>query len=422
MNKIWQILFKSSYHWCSSFGYDNNGIPTEKFAYKQGIEDSKMIIELSNETSKLYKKLFDDIEMGFSEHSYNSYSELSQEIARLSFEDLKDKGLIYKADEEYTYCPKCECSIASSEIDENGKHTRDNGKTFLKKGHGWFIKTLDFKKEFKEQIEKIDFKPIKFKERLLNWIDELDRDWSIARERNYGIPIPGEERLKFDTWFTSSLTPQLTWASHTNKPSLECPIFDLRFQSHDIISTWAFYTIIKSYHHNKQIPWKQIIITGHALDEDGEKISKSIGNFLTPYTYIDKFGSNGIRYWSARSKIGIDTIIDDNIMSGGTKLPIKLKNAMKFIKFQQKKGWFGRDKNKELEWEETKNKIEFHFNESDTHAAFHMIYDFFFSRLCDTFIEESKKESCPDSLEDILNEMVPYFEIFFPNIRCWISE
>lgn len=78
------------------------------------------------------------------------------------------------------------------------------------------------------------------------------------------------------------MTPQLAWASHTGKPSLECPIFDLRFQAHDIISTWVFYTIIKSYHHNNQIPWKQIITTGHTLDENDDKIGKSIGNFLTP--------------------------------------------------------------------------------------------------------------------------------------------
>lgn len=398
------------------FGYDNNGIPTEKFAQKQGIEDRDEIIKLANETSKLYKQLFDDIDMGYSEHTYNTFSELSQEIARLSFEDLKEKDLIYKAEEEYTYCKECECSIPNSEI-ENDKHTRDGGEIITKKGHGWFIKTKDYKNEFKEQIEKIDWKPDAFKERLLNWIDDLDRDWSIARERNYGIAIPGEERLKFDTWFISSLTPQIAWASHTGKASLECPIFDLRYQAHDITTTWAFYTIIKSYFHNNQIPWKQIIITGHALDENGDKISKSIGNFLTPYTYIDAFGSNGIRYWSAQNKIGTDTIIDDNIMSTASKLPIKLKNAYKFIEFQQSKGWLGRDKNKENEWKETKDKIESYFEDSEFSLAFHTLYDFFWSELCDKYIEESKKESCPDSLKDILDEMLPYFEIFFPKIR-----
>lgn len=398
------------------FSYDNNGIPTEKFAYSKGISNENSIIELSIETSKIYKKLFDDLEIGYTEDSYNSFDESAKKITILSFKDLKNKNLIYKDEEEYDYCTTCKCSITKSEI-ENNKHIRDNGEIILKKGYGWFIKTLEFKEEFKKQIEKIDIQPIKFKERLISWIDNLDRDWSISRERNYGISIPGEDRLKFDTWFTSSLTPQLSYSSYTKKDSLECPIFDLRFQAHDIINTWAFYTIIKSYHHNKQIPWKKLIITGHAIDEKGEKLSKSIGNFSTPYTYINEYGSNGIRYWAARSKIGTDTIIDDNIMNGGNKLPIKLKNAMKFIKFQQKKGWLGRDINKELEWKGIKNEIEKCFNNSDTYSAFHTLYDFFFSRLCDIFIEESKKESCPDSLEDILNDMMPYFKIFFPNIE-----
>ena len=214
------------------FGYDNNGIPTEKFAYKKGATKKEDIIKLSNDTSELYLKFFDDIEMGFSHHRYNTFDKLSQDIAILSFNDLKKKDLIYKAKENYFYCTKCNKSIPTSEI-ENDIHTIDGGEIIEKKGEGWFIRTKDYKKEIKEQIEKIEWKPEKFKTRLLNWIDEMDRDWSIARLRDYGIEIPGEPHLKFDTWFTSSLTPQLAWASHTGIASLECPIFDLRFQNLD---------------------------------------------------------------------------------------------------------------------------------------------------------------------------------------------
>jgi valyl-tRNA synthetase len=398
------------------FGYDNNGIPTEKFAYKNGISDSPGIIALSNETSKLYLEFFEKIGMGFSKHRYNTFDNISQEIAILSFNDLKEKGLIYKAKEKYSFCTCCNKSIPNSEI-ENDKHIRDGGDIIEKEGDGYFIKTKDFKQELREQIEKIEWKPEKFKLRMLNWIDEMDRDWSIARRRDYGISIPGEEELKFDTWFTSSLSPQIAWASHTGIASLECPIFDIRFQAHDIISTWALYTIIKSYHHNKQIPWKKIIITGHALDKNGEKLAKSKGNCTTTDYFLSEFGGEGIRFWATQNQIGNDTMLDDEIMRNCKKLLIKIKNASKFIEFQKSKEWLGYDEIKEKEWEEIKTKIEAYFEDSDWPRAFEELSDFFWKKFCSTFIEESKKESCSLSLEKILNEMMFYWEIYFPNIK-----
>lgn len=417
-----QMDFLARYHQMKGkeliypFGYDNNGIPTEKFAYKKSIIDNDEIIKLSNETSKLYLKFFEDIGMGFSHHRYDTFNELSKEIAIQSFNDLKEKGLIYKGKEDFSYCTSCNKSIPNSEI-ENGKHIRDGGEIIEKEGEGYFIKTLEFKNEIKEQIEKIEWKPEKFKIRLLNWIDEMDRDWSIARYRDYGIEIPGEPHLKFDTWFTSSLTPQIAWASHTGIASLDCPIFDLRFQAHDIISTWALYTIIKSYHHNKQIPWKKIIITGHALDKNGEKLAKSKGNCTTTDYFLNEFGAEGIRYWATQNQIGNDTMLDDDIMRNCKKLIIKIKNAGKFIEFQKSKGWTGYSETKELEWTNAKNEIDSYFEQGEWPRAFEILFDFFWKKFCDIFIEESKKESCSLSLEKILNEMMFYWEIYFPNIK-----
>ncbi|MEK6828555.1 MAG: class I tRNA ligase family protein [Nanoarchaeota archaeon] len=417
-----QMDFLARYHQMKGkqliypFCYDNNGIPTEKFALKQGIQGEKNIMELSHETSKLYYEFFEKINMGFSNHRYDTYGDLAEKIAILSFNDLKEKGLIYKAAETYFKCEKCEKSIPNSEIEFN-KHSIDGGNIIEENGEGWFIKTMNFKEELKAQIEKIEWKPEKFKARILDWIDNMDRDWSISRKREYGIRIPGETELRFDTWFTSSLSPQMAWASHTGEASLDCPIFDIRFQAHDIITTWALYTIIKSYHHNGQIPWKKIIITGHATDNKGEKLSKSEGNFLNPYYYINNFGGEGIRYWSAQNQIGTDTMIDETIMANSKKLMIKWKNAKKFIAFQESKGWIGEDGIKEIEWEKEREKIDSYFEDSDWPKAFHTLNDFFWKRFCDTFIEESKKQSCSESLKRILNGMINYWEIFFPNIK-----
>lgn len=401
------------------FGYDNNGIPTEKFAYKKRITKTDEIIQLSNETAKKYLDFFQEIGMGFSEHRYNTFDELSKKIALLSFEDLQEKGLIYQGKEKFSFCPICKKSIPDSEI-ENGKHIRDNGDIIEKEGDGFFIKTLEHKEQIKAQIEKIEWKPEKFKTRILDWVENIDRDWSIGRQRDYGINIPGSD-LKFDTWFTSSLTPQIAWASHTGIASLDCPIFDLRFQAHDIISTWALYTIIKSLYHNNQIPWRTIIITGHALDGEGEKLAKSKGNFLSPNHYLNQHGSEGIRYWATQNQIGTDTIIDEKTMSNAKKLLIKIKNANKFIEYQKLNGWLGKNIDKENEWFETKNKIESYFQSYDWPRAYEELSNFFWTRFCSTFIEESKKESCSLSLEKIFAEMIPYWEIYFPNITSKIK-
>lgn len=397
------------------FAYDNNGVPTEKYAHDNGINKTDEIINLSNKTSSIYRKLFDDIEMGFSDHSYNTFNKISQEVTELSFLDLKSKGLVYKAAESISFCTKCNRSIPLSEIKDN-LHEADGGTIETREIQGWFINLLDHKEALKQQVELIDWKPIKFKKRLLNWIDGIDRDWSIARQRDYGISIPGEDSLKFDTWFISSLTPQITWSTHIGEAMLDCPVFDLRFQAHDIITTWALYTIVKSYFHNGQIPWKQIVISGHAVTEGGDKLSKSKGNFLTPYYYIDQYGSEGVRHWAAQNAIGTDTLIDDDIMKVAFKLPIKLKNALKFIKFQHKKGWFGSKQVRLDHWQVVKSHIDGYFESSEFSRAFHYLYDFFWKTFCGQWIEECKKDCFSDTLKIIFEEMIPYFRIYFPSI------
>src|SRR6185437_344633 len=116
-----------------------------------------------------------------------------------------------------------------------------------------------------------------------------------------GITIPDSDDV-FDTWFISSLTPQLAWSTRTSDISLKCPVFDVRFQAHDIIYTWALYTIIKSLYHNDQIPWNHIVISGHALTGEGGKMSKSKGQNVPPLELLTRYGADPIRYWAAHSQ------------------------------------------------------------------------------------------------------------------------
>ena len=143
-----------------------------------------------------------------------------------------------------------------------------------------------------------------------------------------------------DTWATSSVTPLLN--THlmiqrdadgnviaTDRHDRIFP-YDLRPQAHDIIRTWAFYTIAKSYYHFGEIPWKDIVISGHAQDSSKKKISKSKGHVVTPAEMVEKYTADNLRYWSSSCKLGTDTIYDEQNLTEGKKLITKLFNATKF--------------------------------------------------------------------------------------------
>jgi valyl-tRNA synthetase len=238
------------------FCFDNNGIPTFKLASKNGVYQPNDIFKFSIEKSKDYKEIFYQSGIDFNEMQYNTYDKISQEVCLLSFYDLLEKGFLYKKETEFLYCPITKCSVAESELTEDGLYERSGVKPVLKTGIGYFVDIMNHKKMIIEAINQIEWKPEKHKKRLLNWISEIKYDWCISRDRHFGINIPNEE-MTFDTWFISSLTPQITYSNYIGKATLEVPIFDLRYQSHDIIRTWALFTIVKSIYHNNQYLGKQ---------------------------------------------------------------------------------------------------------------------------------------------------------------------
>ncbi len=243
----------------------------------------------------------------------------------------------------------------------------------------WFVKLVDKKEKIIEYGSKIQWHPEFMYSRFKNWTENLSIDWCISRQRFFGVSIPvwypldakgaieysrplmpsqaqlpvdpmsdvpegyqesqrgkpggfiGESDV-FDTWFTSSLTPQLGshWEVNPERHRKLFPM-DVRPQSHEIIRTWAFYTIAKAMLHEEKIPWKHIVISGWVLDPDRKKMSKSKGNVVTPSQFLDEFGADAVRYWSGLARYGVDTAFDPGIMKIGRRLAMKLFNAGKFV-------------------------------------------------------------------------------------------
>lgn len=226
----------------------------------------------------------------------------------------------------------------------------------------WFIKILDNKKDWIELGNKIHWHPEFMHKRYDMWVNGLEWDWNISRDRHFGVSIPVWECPKckeiiladldelpvdplttkkkcskckvdalpetkvLDTWATSSLTPQI--AQSLVKEKL-IP-FSLRPNAHDIIRTWAFYTIVKSYFHEKKLPWENIMVSG-VVSLGGEKMSKSKGNVIEPKTVLDTYGADALRFWAAGSKLGEDLDYIEKDLLGGKKFVTKLWNATKFV-------------------------------------------------------------------------------------------
>ncbi|MDE3256849.1 MAG: valine--tRNA ligase [Gemmatimonadota bacterium] len=235
----------------------------------------------------------------------------------------------------------------------------------------WFIRVLDNKNRWLEAGEAVTWHPPHMKTRYIEWIESLQWDWCISRQRKFGIPFPvwhcgscgkitaaQETELPvspldtspqrcptcgancwiadtdvMDTWATSSLSPQIAapWLSDNQLYQNTYPM-SMRPQSHEIIRTWAFYTIVKSLYHFGQIPWKDICVSGWGLAPEGKgKISKSRGGGLAaPMAVIEKYSADAVRYWAAGTGFGKDTVISEEKNQAGQKLVTKLWNVARF--------------------------------------------------------------------------------------------
>ena len=236
----------------------------------------------------------------------------------------------------------------------------------------WFVKVLDFKELLLSAGDQINWHPNFMKTRYQDWVKNLTWDWCISRQRYMGIPFPvwhcldcnatlvAEEKALpvdpsempypkgkcdqcgkaniapdtdiMDTWATSSSTPQINAEMLQSFANDFLPM-SMRPQAHDIIRTWAFYTIVKSAHLQAKLPWKNLVISGHVLSPDNEKISKSANNSqVAPQALLAQFPADAIRFWAAKGRLGFDTPFSQEQIKNGNRLITKLWNALRFVK------------------------------------------------------------------------------------------
>ncbi|MDD1671008.1 MAG: valine--tRNA ligase, partial [Methanomicrobiales archaeon] len=232
----------------------------------------------------------------------------------------------------------------------------------------WFIRVRH--DEILKAAREVTWIPEHMRTRLENWVAQMEWDWCISRQRIFATPIPvwfcdacgamilpSEEEIPvdptltrpkgpcprcggtrftaeedvLDTWMDSSISVlRVTGWDGRGMP----PLFpaQLRPQGHDIIRTWACYTILRSVALTGKKPWDAILVNGMVLGEDGFKMSKSRGNIIQPEEILGKYGADSFRQWAASgAATGSDIMFNWNDVVAASRLETKLWNIVRFI-------------------------------------------------------------------------------------------
>jgi len=278
----------------------------------------------------------------------------TQEARRIVIEHLKSKGYYVKGESikhSVGVCWRCATPV---EILEKKQ---------------WFIRSVEAGKKVLESADRIKWYPEFMKQRLRDWTNSLTWDWVVSRQRLFATPVPVWECEKcgyylpakeeecfidpvvtpagqrcpndgselkgstdvFDTWMDSSITALYNcfWLRDENLFRKMFPM-SLRGQAHEIIRTWAYYTILRSALLLNEIPWKEIMITGFIMAPDRKPMHTHLGNVIDPVPLIENYGADALRYYAATCTLGEDQAFRERDVVHGQRLCNKLWNIASF--------------------------------------------------------------------------------------------
>ena len=339
----------------------------------------------------------------------------------------------------------------------------------------WFIDIINHKEDFLRIGNEINWYPAHMQTRYNEWVENVMWDWCISRQRYFGIPFPVwyckecekiifaeksdlpvnplvdkpkskcscgcnefiPEKDVMDTWATSSVTPliNMRYGSDENYEDILKPM-SLRPNAHDIIRTWDFYTIVKSFYHFGIRPWDNVMISGFAMAGKKEKISKSKDNAKNdPLELINEHSADVIRYWAGSGRLGTDIVFDEEAFKRGKKLINKIWNVSKFIEmhltdFEDKdiENYEYLDKWILGKYQEMEKSFLKYLDEYEVGLALNTLEKFFWN-FCDDYIEIVKhrlyrgeefgidaRYSGQKTINTILYKLLQKFSIYFPFI------
>ena len=293
----------------------------------------------------------------------------------------------------------------------------------------WFVKMkplADKVLENQKTAGKVNFVPKRFEQTLNHWMEDV-HDWVISRQLWWGHRIPawynkktgemyvGEEAPKdienwkqdpdvLDTWFSSALWPfsTLGWPDEDSADFKRYFPTNALVTGYDIIFFWVSRMIFQSLHFTHKRPFNDVVLHGLIRDEQGRKMSKSLGNGVDPMDVIDQYGADALRWFLLNGTApGQDTRYNPKQLASAWNFINKIWNAARFVimnlpedaqpahmpdtaKFDLADGWIFDRLN------HTVSEVIRLFDDYQFGEAGRELYNFIWNDFCDWYIEMAK--------------------------------